>query len=164
MGTARIKAARTSSALVAIWGVAFGLMFLYAPIHRGCSVSASGEVRPGPPGASPVVVTSTSSEVCEWSSLVSQQEIWPAPFLWVALWSLAPTLAAIGTWSAPRPRMWLVYLALLLALTAMISFGAGLYFLVFVVLPLAVVTSLAQRASAARPGAPSVDAQAGGGG
>lgn len=153
------RLARTASAVVAVWGAIFGLLFLFAPIHRGCSVSASGQVV-AVPGGPPVVVSTTSAEVCEWFSLVSQQEIWPTPFLWIALWSLAPMLAAIGIWTSARPRMWLVYLALLLALTAMMSFGAGLYFLLFVVLPLAAVTYLTRRAAPSGVGSGSVDAQA----
>lgn len=155
--------ARTASAAVTVWAAVFGLIFLFAPIHGGCRVGVRGEVEVGPGGT----VTTTNTvlpQVCEFTSLVARQEVWPTPFLWIALWSLAPMLAAIGIWTSARPRMWLVYLALLLALTAMMSFAAGPLFLLFVVLPLAVVTYLAQRAAASGVSSGSVDAQAGGGG
>src|SRR5438034_10568771 len=83
-------------------------------------------------------------QVCRGSSLVEIQgsDLFPAPLLWILMWSLAPLLAVLGVWLSRRPRIRLIALALLMELTGVISLGGGFIF-ALVIEPLLLITLIA---------------------
>jgi len=80
------------------------------------------------------------------------ESIWPLPIVPIAVWSLAPALSLFGVLRIlDRKRGFAVVLvALLVEVTAIISFVAGPMFLLYVFVPLAVTTVLASIAAAPR--------------
>src|SRR5438094_7805731 len=86
------RAARLVPVLALAFAVTLGLWTLFGPTYVTCR---SGTVQPGE-------VSTTST--CETANLVTVQrdQLFPAPLLWIAGWSLAPALAVIGTRSGPK--------------------------------------------------------------
>ena len=127
-----MRLARIASLLALGAGVILGWGLLFGPFFYGCTTTA---VAPG---------EASAPQICRGSSLIEIQgnDLFPAPLLWIAMWSLAPALAVIGVWLRPRPRVWLVVLALLMELTGIISLGGGILF-ALVIEPLLLVTLVA---------------------
>jgi hypothetical protein len=124
--------------IAAVLGVTMGLLFLFAPIQRGCMTTATSTV--------PGQIATPGPTVCRNESLVQRQPVWPLPFLAVVVWSVAPLIGYVGV----RRRMAsqsgataLIILALALEATVLISFGAAPFFAPFVLLPLVISTALA---------------------
>jgi hypothetical protein len=124
-----MRIARIASLLALAAGVILGWGILFGPFFYGCTTTAVA------PGQSP------APQVCRGSSLIEIQgnDLFPAPLLWIVMWSLAPLLAVIGVWLSSSPRVWLITLALLMELTGIISLGGGILF-AFVIEPLLLVT------------------------
>ena len=105
------------------------------------------ESRGGPPTSGTHRVATGQApgpQICRGSSLIEVQgnDIFPAPLLWIALWSLAPALAVIGAWLSRSPRVWLIGLAMLMDLTGIVSLGGGILF-ALVIEPLLLITLVA---------------------
>lgn len=138
------RAAFVSAAI----GVVFGALFLFAPIHGYCMTSITAT--PPPPGATqgpmPPGVTS-----CGQEALWQRQELFPMPFFAVLIWSLAPAVVYYGVRLRVRGERGtgtaLVIAGLLLECTVLISFGAAPLFVPFVLLPLAITTTIALKRS-----------------
>jgi hypothetical protein len=77
-----------AAVVVAGLGIAVGLVFLFAPLGTGCSVTATSSV--------PGVTATPGPEICQSYSLVQVQPVWPMPLLAIMVWSLAPSVTAIG--------------------------------------------------------------------
>jgi hypothetical protein len=126
-----------AAVVVAGLGIGVGLVFLFAPLSTGCSVTATSSV----PGVAPT----PGPEVCQSYSLVQVQPVWPMPLLAVIVWSLAPTVTAIGLLRGRRRRAsgraWIVA-GLVAEGTVVVSFGAAPLYVPFVLLPLTVVTAV----------------------
>ena len=127
-----MRMARTASLLALAAGVILGWGLLFGPFFYGCTTTAVA------PGEAP------AAEICRGSSLIEVQgnDLFPAPLLWIAMWSLAPALAVIGVWLSGRPRVLLIVLALLMELTGIISLGGGILF-ALVIEPLLLITMVA---------------------
>lgn len=102
-------------------GVIYGTGLLFGPFFIGCTVTAVA------PGQTP------TPAVCRGSSLIEVQgdHLFPAPLLWIVMWSLAPALAVVGVWMRERGHAGaipLIVLALLLEQTSIISIGGGFVF------------------------------------
>ena len=133
--------ARLAAAVTAALGILTGLVLLFAPLGTRCTVSPSV-----PAGGQ---VASSAPMRCEATSMVEAQglaSMWPLPLLVLAVWSLAPLLAAAGVWTR---RMSLVSAAMVIEATVLISFGAAPLYVPFVLVPLAITWVLARRT--ARP-------------
>lgn len=124
--------------VVAILGIAIGLLFLFAPIQGGCMTTATS--------TAPGQIATPGPTVCTNESLAARQPIWPLPFLAVAVWSVAPLIGYVGV----RRRMAgeasgtaLIVVALILEASVLVSFGAAPFFAPFVLLPLVISTALA---------------------
>ncbi len=128
-------------------GIAVGLLFLFAPLGTGCSVTATA--------TAPGFVATPGPQVCQRYSLVQVQPVWPMPLLAIAAWSLAPSLTAVGLIERLRGRgkgtPWIVP-GIAIECSVLISFGAAPLFVPFVLLPLVIVTVLVMRAVRARRG------------
>src|SRR5438093_5317962 len=108
-----MRIARVASVLALAAGVILGWGILFGPFFYGCtSTAVAPDQTPAP-------------QVCRGSSLIEVQgsDLFPAPLLWILMWSLAPLLAVIGAWLSLRPRIWLIGVALLLAPTAVLRLG-----------------------------------------
>ena len=127
-----MRIARIVSLLALAAGVILGWGLLFGPFFYGCTTTAVA------PGGTP------APAVCRGSSLIEVQgtDLFPAPLLWILMWSLAPALAVIGVWLSTRPRVWLIVLALLMELTGIISLGGGILF-ALVIEPLLLITLVA---------------------
>jgi hypothetical protein len=136
-----MRIARITSLLALAAGVILGWGLLFGPFFYGCTTTAVG------PGQSP------ATQVCGSSSLIEVQgtDLFPAPLLWILMWSLAPVLAVIGVWLSIRPRVWLIVLALLMELTGIISLGGGILF-ALVIEPLLLITLVASLRARRRMG------------
>jgi hypothetical protein len=126
--------------ITALLGVAVSLFILFGPTVTECVV-ASG-------AAGDVGVTG-----CTTTSLVRSQPIWPMPLLAIVVWGLAPSLALAGVATLTRRGrgLALVYLAVGVELTAVISVAAVL-FVPLVLLPLlatAIMATTSTRKTAA---------------
>ena len=108
------RAARFTPVLALLLGVTLGVWILFGPTYTSCSVTAA----PGQPGA----------QECHSENLIAAQgdDLFPAPLLWIAAWSLAPALALIGTRTGSRTSA-LVLTGVAFAIDAMsiISMGGG---------------------------------------
>ena len=136
----------TAAAVVAGLGIVVGLVFLFAPFGTGCSVTATPSV--------PGVIATPSPEICQSYNLVQVQPVWPMPLLAIVVWSLAPSVTAIGLIRRLRGRASgkaLIISGLIAEGTVLISFGAAPLFVPLVLLPLAVVTALGLTASRSKP-------------
>src|SRR5438445_12845574 len=110
-----MRMARIASVLALGTGVILGWGILFGPFFYGCtSTAVAPDQTPAP-------------QVCRGSSVIEVQgsDLFPAPLLWILMWSLAPLLAVIGVWLSRRPRIRLIALALLMELTGVISLGRG---------------------------------------
>ncbi len=137
-----MRIARLASVLSLATGVILGLGLLFGPFFYGCTTTA---VEPG---------QTPAPEVCSGSSLIEVQgsdHLFPAPLLWILMWSLAPALAVIGVWLSARPRIWLIVLALLMELSGIISLGGGFIFTVLIE-PLLLITLVASLRARAQMG------------
>src|SRR5438045_1551242 len=127
-----MRTARVASLLALATGIILGWGLLFGPFFSGCTTTAVA------PGQTP------APEVCGSSSLIEVQgtDLFPAPLLWILMWSLAPLLAVFGVWLSHHPRVWLIVLALLMELTGIISLGGGFLF-TLVIEPLLLITLVA---------------------
>src|SRR5437773_1614796 len=134
------RAAFVSAAI----GIAVGLLFLFAPIQGYCMSTITAT--PPPPGAT-AGPPAQSVTTCGFEALWQSQPIFPMPFFAVLVWSLAPTVAYIGVRLRVRGERWtgsaLMVAGVLIALSSLISFGAGPFFLPFVFLPTLITTAIA---------------------
>jgi hypothetical protein len=124
--------ARVASSLALAAGVILGWGLLFGPFFYGCTSTAVGYGEtPAPP-------------ICHGSSLIEVQgtELFPAPLLWILMWSLAPLLAVIGVWLGSHRRVWLIGMAMLVELTGIISLGGGILF-ALIIEPLLLITLVA---------------------
>lgn len=130
------RVAQGAAIAVAALGIVAGVLFLFAPIGTGCSVTATTSV--------PGTVATPGPQVCQSYSLVQTQSVWPMPLLAIAVWSLAPSVAAAGLIGRLRARgrgtPWIVG-GLVAEFTVLISFGAAPFFVPVVLLPLLIVTA-----------------------
>ena len=130
------RAAKAAAIAVAALGLVAGVLFLFAPLGTGCSVTATV----GAPGT----IATPGPQVCQSYSLIQSQPVWPMPLLAIVVWSLAPSLTAIGLIRRLRGQgrgtPWIVA-GLVAECTVLISFGAAPFFLPVVLLPLLVVTA-----------------------
>ena len=127
-----MRIARVASVLALAAGVILGWGILFGPFFYGCtSAAVAPDQTPAP-------------QVCRGSSLIEVQgsDLFPAPLLWILMWSLAPLLAVLGVWLSRRPRIRLIALALLMELTGIISLGGGFIF-ALVIEPLLLITLFA---------------------
>ncbi len=127
-----MRIARVASVLALAAGVILGWGILFGPFFYGCtSTTVAPDQTPTP-------------QVCRGSSLIEVQgsDLFPAPLIWILMWSLAPLLAVIGVWLSRRPRIRLIALALLMELTGVISLGGGFIF-ALVIEPLLLITLIA---------------------
>jgi hypothetical protein len=134
-----------AAVVVAGLGIGVGLLFLFAPLGTGCSVTATSSV--------PGVAATPGPEICQSYSLVQVQPVWPMPLLAVLVWSLAPTVTAIGLLRRRRRasgRAWIVA-GLVAEGTVLVSFGAAPLYVPFVLLPLLVVTAVLMTTSRSGP-------------
>lgn len=135
---------------VGVLGIAAGVLFLLAPLGTGCSVTATA--------TAPGQVATPGPQVCQSYSLVQTQPVWPMPLLAIAVWSLAPSITAVGLIQRLRGRARgtaLIVAGIVIECTVLISFGAAPFFVPVVLLPLLIVTALATRvARTSRRGMP----------
>lgn len=135
-----------AAVVVAGLGIGVGLAFLFAPLGTGCSVTATSSV--------PGVAATSGPKICQSYSLVQVQPVWPMPLLAVLVWSLAPTVTAIGLLRGRRRRgsgrAWIVA-GLVAEGTVLVSFGAAPLFVPFVLLPLLAVTAVLITTSGSGP-------------
>jgi hypothetical protein len=137
-----MRIARVASLLGLVIGIVLGWFILFGPFFYGCS---TGAVAPGQTPRPPT---------CRGASLIEVQgseHLFPAPLLWIAMWSLAPAFAVIGVWMSGRPRIWLIALALVMEATGIISLGGGILF-ALVIEPLLLVTLAASLRARTRMG------------
>jgi hypothetical protein len=128
-----MRLARLASLLSLAAGVVLGWGILFGPFFYGCS---TGAVAPG---------QTLGPQTCRGVSLIEVQgseHLFPAPLLWIALWSLAPAFAVTGVWLSRRPRIWLIVLALVMEVSGTISLGGGFLFTI-VIEPLLLLTLVA---------------------
>jgi hypothetical protein len=129
------RIARTLSFLALAIGIAYGVFILFGPTYTICSSGSIGSNQtPGP-------------TVCHSESLVVAQRdsLFPAPLLWILMWSFAPVLAVVGVRfreDGTAEGSWLIGLALLMDLTGIISMGGGFVYAI-VVAPLLLITLMA---------------------
>src|SRR5207247_6362849 len=86
-----MRIARVASVLALAAGVILGWGILFGPFFYGCtSTTVAPDQTPTP-------------QVCRGSSLIEVQgsDLFPAPLLWILMWSLAPLLAVIGVLAEP---------------------------------------------------------------
>ena len=106
------RAARFAPVLALLLGVTLGVWILLGPTYTSCTVTA------GQPG----------TQECHSENLIAAQggDLFPAPLLWIAAWSLAPALAVVGTRTGSRTSA-LVLTGAAFAIDAMsiISMGGG---------------------------------------
>ncbi len=130
-------------------GIVMGALFLFAPIHGYCLTSVSAPTLP-PPGATRGLVP-TGVTTCGIEALWQRQELFPLPFFAVLVWSLAPPVVYQGVQlrllGERRAGTGLVIAGVLLECTVLISFGAAPFFVPFVLLPLAITTTIALKRS-----------------
>jgi hypothetical protein len=118
-----------------VTGIGAGLYLVFGPTYAGCQ--------------SPVI-TSTGDvigrEVCRQASMWELQGLsgFPAPYLFIAVWSLAPIVGFVAAWFVREhgARLWLSGLALGIEASVMISFGAAPFYLPLVFPPV-LITFLA---------------------
>jgi len=129
------RTARTLSFLALAGGITLGLVILFGPTYTICSSGSIGPNQtPGP-------------TVCHSEGLVVTQRdsLFPAPLLWILMWSLAPLLAVVGVRfreDGTAEGSWLIGLALFMDLTGIISMGGGFVY-ALVVAPLLLITLIA---------------------
>jgi hypothetical protein len=139
--------AQRAAFVSAFLGIAMGVLFLFAPIQGYCMSTIATPLPPGAtPGPPAVGVTNCGNE-----ALWQRQQIFPMPFAAVLVWSLAPLVTYYGI----RLRLAgergtgtaLAIAGVLLECTVIISFGAAPFFVPFVLLPLAITTTIALKRS-----------------
>src|SRR5712691_12661909 len=126
------RIARTLSFLALGIGIAYGIFILLGPTSTICSSGSIGPNQtPGP-------------TICHGQSLVVTQRdnLFPAPLLWILMWSLAPVLAVVGVRfrvDGTAEGSWFIGLALFTDLTGIISLCGGFVY-ALVVAPLLLIT------------------------
>jgi hypothetical protein len=118
-----------------VTGIGAGLYLVFGPTYSGWQssvITASGAVIGG--------------DVCRQTSMWELQGFsgFPAPYMFIVVWSLAPILGFAAAWFVRRrrPRLWLSGVALAVEAAVVISFGAAPFYLPLV-FPLVLVTFLA---------------------
>jgi hypothetical protein len=131
-----------------VTGIGAGLYLVFGPTYVGCR--------------SPII-TSTGAvigrEVCHQASMWELQGFsgFPAPYLFIIIWSLAPILGFVAAWFVPEhgARRWLGGLALAIEASVLISFGAAPFYLPLVFPPVLItflaLLTLPQSKGAANP-------------
>ncbi|MDP9266435.1 MAG: hypothetical protein M3O91_10020, partial [Chloroflexota bacterium] len=120
------RVARACSALAAVLAVAYGLFFVFGPTGTTCSI---GVVNPGGPAAT------TDAASCHSTNLLQSQpgHLFPAPLLYIALWSFAPVLAFFGVRLASRQvAIASVAFAFIAELSGIMSMGGGFVYAIVV--------------------------------
>ena len=139
----RRSVAERAAFIPAVIGPVFGALFLFAPIQGYCMTTLTSAPSSG--------ATASGTTTCGSRALWQQQTIFPLPFFWVLVWSLAPVLVYYGirlrVRGARRPGTALVVAGVLLECTVLISFGAAPLFVPTVLLPLAITTVIALKRS-----------------
>jgi len=108
------RAARFTPVLALLLGVTLGVWILFGPTYTSCSLTTI-------PGQS-------DTEECHSENLIAAQggDLFPAPLLWIATWSLAPALAVLGTRTGSRSSaLVLTGVAFAIDATSIISMGGG---------------------------------------
>ncbi len=108
------RAARFTPVLALLLGVTLGVWILFGPTYTSCSLTTI-------PGQS-------DTEECHSENLIAAQggDLFPAPLLWIATWSLAPVLAVVGTRTGSRSSaLVLTGVAFAIDATSIISMGGG---------------------------------------
>ena len=108
------RAARFTPVLALLLGVTLGVWILFGPTYTSCSLTTI-------PGQS-------DTEECHSENLIAAQggDLFPAPLLWIATWSLAPALAVVGTRTGSRSSaLVLTGVAFAIDATSIISMGGG---------------------------------------
>ncbi len=108
------RAARFTPVLALLLGVTLGVWILFGPTYTSCSLTTI-------PGQS-------DTEECHSENLIAAQggDLFPAPLLWIATWSLAPALAVLGTRTGSRSSaLVLTGIAFAIDATSIISMGGG---------------------------------------
>ena len=111
------RAARFTLVLALLLGVTLGVWILFGPTYTSCSLTTI-------PGQS-------DAEECHSENLIAAQggDLFPAPLLWIAGWSLAPVLAVVGTRTGSRTSaLVLTGIASAVDATSIISMGGGFVF------------------------------------
>jgi len=118
-----------------VTGFAAGLFLVFGPTYTGCQspvITASGAV--------------IGNEVCRQASMWELQGLsgFPAPYLFIVVWSLAPFLGFAAAWFVGEhgTRLWLSGVALAIEASVVISFGAAPFYLPLVFPPV-LITFLA---------------------
>jgi hypothetical protein len=143
-----VSVAQRAAFVSAALGILLGVLFLFAPIQGYCISTITGT---GPPlGATPAPAT-VGQTTCGVEALWQRQQIFPMPFFAVLVWSLAPVVVYFGV----RLRVAgerstgtaLAIAGVLLEGTVLTSLGAAPFFVPFVLLPLAITTTIALKRS-----------------
>ena len=111
------RAARFVPVLALILSVTLGVWILFGPTYTSCSMTAG----PNQPGV----------QECHSENLIAAQggDLFPAPLLWIAAWSLAPALSVIGTRTGSRAlALGLTGIAFAIDAMSIISMGGGFVF------------------------------------
>jgi len=137
--------ARLASLISAVLGVVVTAYVLFGPTSTRCAFGTIGSSGIGQP------VATIEPARCDTLSLVASQPIWPMPAIALAFWTIVPLLGVIGAW---RRAPALVLAALVLEMTAIISFAVGPYYLLMVAPALAITWVLTKIARRARPSSP----------
>lgn len=143
------RVALAAAVIAGTLGIVVGVLFLFAPISTGCSVTATI--------SAPGTIATPGPQVCQPYSLAQVQPVWPMPLLAIVVWSLAPSVAAIGLVRRLRAQAgskpWIVA-GIVAECTVLISFGAAPFFVPFVLVPLVIATALGVAATRKPRGAP----------
>ena len=115
-----------------VTGIGTGLLLVLGPTYTGCQspvITASGAV--------------IGSEVCRQASMWELQGLsgFPAPYLFIVVWSLAPFLGFAAAWFVREhgTRLWLSGVALAIEASVVISFGAAPFYLPLVFPPVLIM-------------------------
>jgi hypothetical protein len=111
------RATRFTPVLALVLSVTLGVWILFGPTYTSCSMTAG----PDQPGV----------QECHSENLIAAQggDLFPAPLLWIAAWSLAPALSVIGTRTGSRTlALGLTGIAFAIDAMSIISMGGGFVF------------------------------------
>jgi hypothetical protein len=111
------RATRFTPVLALVLSVTLGVWILFGPTYTSCSMT--------------VVPDQPAVQECHSESLIAAQagDLFPAPLLWIAAWSLAPALSVIGTRTGSRTAaLSLTGIAFAIDAMSIISMGGGFVF------------------------------------